>query len=119
LRFVVLGSSLARLFSKQVPGTRNEEQEMPALHISVAGQVQGVGFRWACRRQAQALGLAGWVRNRADGSVEIHVEGNAAALEPFAAWCREGPAGAVVRRATVQPAAISGAVAFVIRLDEE
>ena len=90
-----------------------------ALHITVAGRVQGVGFRWVCRREARALGVTGWVRNRSDGAVEMHAEGAAEALDALQAWCREGPSGAVVRQVSATPATPTGASTFDIRLDED
>lgn len=63
----------------------------------VTGRVQGVGFRVATRRKAQALGLSGWVRNCADGSVEGLVAGpNHAAVVNLRDWLRLGPPGAKV-----------------------
>ena len=47
------------------------------IHASVTGRVQGVCFRYATREEALRLGLGGWVRNRADGSVELKNEGEA------------------------------------------
>jgi acylphosphatase len=64
--------------------------------IIVRGYVQGVSFRWYTRREASALGLDGWVRNLADGSVEIVAEGERAVLAELIAWAREGPSGAEV-----------------------
>lgn len=64
--------------------------------ILVAGRVQGVGFRWWVVRQAAALGLTGWVRNRCDGRVEILAAGAEAALDELAERCRRGPSGARV-----------------------
>ena len=61
------------------------------LHVVVRGRVQGVGFRYAAYRRAESLGLAGWVRNRADGSVEAEFDGPRLALEAFLDWCSEGP----------------------------
>ena len=66
------------------------------LEATVTGRVQGVGFRWFARDRATALGLSGWVRNRADGSLEILAEGPAEALEAFEAALRLGPPGAAV-----------------------
>jgi acylphosphatase len=63
----------------------------------VEGSVQGVGFRYSARREAQGLGLCGWVRNREDGDVEVWAEGPPCALADFLAWLEEGPPGAVVR----------------------
>jgi acylphosphatase len=58
----------------------------------VTGRVQGVGFRAATRRKAQALGLTGWVRNRNDGAVEGMASGkDEMAVESFHQWLRQGP----------------------------
>jgi acylphosphatase len=62
----------------------------------VHGQVQGVGFRYACARQAADLGVSGWVRNRPDGTVEAVVQGEPAAVEALVAWLGHGPAHARV-----------------------
>jgi len=66
------------------------------LHIFVRGRVQGVSFRAYTQQRAQALGLRGYVRNLADGDVEIVAEGEREALEQLLAWARRGPSGAVV-----------------------
>jgi acylphosphatase len=50
-------------------------------HLIVKGRVQGVGFRWFTREQAEARALAGWVRNLKDGTVELEVEGEAALID--------------------------------------
>jgi acylphosphatase len=60
------------------------------------GTVQGVFFRDSCRREAQARGVAGWVRNNADGTVEAAFEGEDADVEQMVAWMRHGPRGARV-----------------------
>ena len=65
---------------------------MRSRQIRVKGQVQGVGYRYALRDEAQRLGITGWVRNRSDGSVEALLQGDAAALERLIAWARRGPA---------------------------
>lgn len=63
----------------------------------VTGRVQGVGFRVATRRKAKALGLHGWVRNCADGSVEGLVAGPSLAIvTSLRDWLRRGPPGAKV-----------------------
>jgi acylphosphatase len=67
-------------------------------HLRIAGRVQGVGFRDALRAEALAQGLAGWVRNRADGSVEAVLQGEPAAVDAVAAWARRGPWAARVDR---------------------
>lgn len=62
-----------------------------ARRVVVHGRVQGVGFRDATVQAAFELGVAGWVRNRRDGSVEAFVQGDAGAVERFVEWCRRGP----------------------------
>jgi len=73
------------------------------LHIS--GRVQGVGFRYSMRHEAERRGVRGWVRNRADGSVEALLAGDAEAIEALTAWARQGPPGAKVTEVQVLPAA--------------
>jgi len=72
-----------------------------AFRAVVAGRVQGVGFRHSAVRHARALGIAGSVANRLDGSVEVVAEGDAASLERMLAWLRRGPPGAHVREVQV------------------
>jgi len=62
-----------------------------AVHMRASGRVQGVGFRFFVRQQASARGVKGWVRNRSDGSVEIHAEGEHEILDDFIACVKEGP----------------------------
>lgn len=62
-----------------------------ARRLVVRGRVQGVGYRYAAVGVACDAGLAGWVRNRNDGSVEVFVQGGPDAVEAFVAWCRHGP----------------------------
>ncbi len=66
--------------------------------VVVHGRVQGVFFRDSARRRADAVGVAGWVRNRPDGTVEAVFEGDPEAVESLVAWCGEGPRGASVER---------------------
>ncbi|MCC6797416.1 MAG: acylphosphatase [Candidatus Hydrogenedentes bacterium] len=61
------------------------------LHMVIKGRVQGVGFRYSAYRQAQSLGLVGWVRNRSDGTVEAEFEGTRGALDSMLDWAKEGP----------------------------
>lgn len=69
------------------------------------GRVQGVWYRGSVCDEARRLGLSGWARNRADGSVEILAQGAPAALERLVTWCHEGPPLARVRSVerTVEP----------------
>jgi acylphosphatase len=62
-----------------------------AVHVRISGRVQGVGYRDWTERKATALGLSGWVRNRADGDVEAVFGGPAEAVDAMLAACREGP----------------------------
>jgi acylphosphatase len=75
---------------------------MIARKIVVEGIVQGVGFRWATRDEAVRLGIAGWVRNRSDGSVEAHVEGPPNVVEAMLDWLSRGPIGSVVASVSVE-----------------
>jgi acylphosphatase len=67
----------------------------------VSGRVQGVWYRESCRREAERLGVAGWVRNRPDGRVEIEAEGPRPAVDALLTWAGHGPPRAVVDRVAV------------------
>jgi acylphosphatase len=67
-----------------------------ARHVCVTGRVQGVFFRAWTRDQARELGIGGWVRNCADGSVEAHIEGDDAAIETLISRLHHGPRSAQV-----------------------
>ena len=79
--------------------------------VVVHGRVQGVFFRDSLRQRAQARGVAGWVRNRPDGSVEAALEGEPDAVEGVVAFMRAGPRGAEVERVDVaeeEPEGLTG-----------
>lgn len=86
--------------------------ERIAVRFRVRGRVQGVSFRAATRREAQQLGLHGFAVNQADGSVEVLVEGEPAAVERLADWLQRGPALARVDRLEREPAKATGRVGF-------
>jgi acylphosphatase len=75
------------------------------LHVLVSGVVQGVGFRWFVRERARRLGLSGWVRNRADGTVEVVAAGDPSQLHLFRRELLRGPDGAQVEALNDLPAA--------------
>ncbi|PWC03614.1 acylphosphatase [Agromyces badenianii] len=65
-------------------------------HVVVRGMVQGVGFRYSARLEAARLGIGGWVRNSADGTVEAEIEGDEASVEAMLAWLASGPPESIV-----------------------
>ncbi len=69
---------------------------LKTLHLNIRGVVQGVGFRVYMQREAQKLGVNGWVRNLADGSVEAVVQGESAAVDALVKWAHHGPRNARV-----------------------
>jgi acylphosphatase len=78
---------------------------MAARRLVIRGIVQGVGFRHATRGEARRLGLRGWVRNCADGSVEAVALGDEAQLDALERWARRGPPAARVDSVVVTPLA--------------
>ena len=73
---------------------------MAAKRLVIEGRVQGVGFRQWLVERAEAAGLAGWVRNRLDGTVEALISGETDAVEELVRLCRRGPRLAVVTSIT-------------------
>lgn len=73
------------------------------LRLVIHGRVQGVYFRDSMRREAQRLGIAGWVRNRSDGTVEAAVQGEPANVDLIVRWARRGPECAQVERVEIEP----------------
>ena len=74
-----------------------------AVRVAVTGRVQGVGFRYATLQEAQRRGLTGWVRNLADGRVEVLAQGSAAMVEDLISWLETGPRFAAVVGIDVLP----------------
>jgi acylphosphatase len=72
------------------------------VHIVVEGVVQGVGFRWFVYRLAESLGIAGWVRNLANGNVEIEAEAERSILEEFIKEVKVGPRSAHVTNLRIE-----------------
>jgi len=86
-----------------------------ARHVVVHGRVQGVGFRFATQREARRLGLVGWVANRSDGAVLVHVEGPALLVHEFEEWLAHGPVTARVERIEACDAPREDAAVFEVR----
>lgn len=85
---------------------------MRRVHVRVRGEVQGVGYRYTLRMVAREAGIAGWVRNRRDGTVEAELEGPAERVDEVLAWMAEGPPGADVTGAEVRDIALTGTPGF-------
>ena len=84
-------------------------------HVIAHGRVQGVFFRDATRREAEAAGVGGWVRNRPDGTAEAVFEGDPDAVERLVAFCRSGPGRARVERLDVTEEEPRGESGFAVR----
>ena len=91
--------------------------ELTTLRVRVEGAVQGVGFRDFAARQAAALNLSGWARNRADGAMEAFVTGNVKDIEKFVQACMKGPKGAKVTNIDLFADTDSGNEGFVVLPD--
>lgn len=83
--------------------------------LRIHGRVQGVWYRASAQGEASRLGLAGWVRNRSDGSVEALVMGPAVEVEAFIAWAHQGPPKAQVLRVEVSDTAVEAVSGFTQR----
>ena len=80
------------------------------VHVTIQGEVQGVGFRAFIERQAQERGVDGWVRNREDGSVEAVFAGASAAVDAMLDACRQGPRGARIDNLDVREEVAAGLI---------
>ncbi len=76
-----------------------------ARRLLITGNVQGVGFRYSMNQMARRLGVNGWVRNCADGSVEAVIAGQDELVEALTAWSRKGPENARVTHVEVHEVA--------------
>jgi acylphosphatase len=83
-----------------------------ARRYIVQGRVQGVGFRWFVQREAQMLGLSGWVRNNMDGNVEVLAVGTDEQLEALAAKLKSGPRAARVDHVAESSASAENVAGF-------
>ena len=73
------------------------------IRAVIKGKVQGVFFRMETQQAARRIGVAGWVRNRRDGSVEALIAGDAEKVDAMLAWCRKGPPMALVDDVEIHP----------------
>ena len=108
--------------ARRADGIAREQEELRSMATDlmrrraiVHGLVQGVWFRASVRERARAYGVAGWARNRADGAVEVALEGKADAVESLLRYCRTGPPGARVERVEVFDEAPEGLSGFTVR----
>lgn len=83
--------------------------------LVVHGRVQGVFYRESCRREALRQGVNGWVRNRPDGTVEVHLEGRPDAVAAMVDWAGRGPRDAVVERVESADEEPTGEAGFAVR----
>ena len=88
---------------------------MDAVEVICEGRVQGVFFRVSTQKQAQQLGLTGWVKNEVDGRVKINAIGSSERLDEFINWCRHGPPAARVSQVKVKQIKIAEYPDFEIR----
>jgi acylphosphatase len=82
--------------------------------VIVAGRVQAVGYRWACREEAVRRDVGGWVRNLPDGRVEAAFEGPVQDVDAMVEWCRHGPRWADVTSLDAAEEPVEGAIRFEI-----
>jgi acylphosphatase len=113
LKYLAVGTvksvSCAILLTKKAVVNRKKlmpnpsaSQELIRAHVFISGTVQGVGYRYYTARQAQRLGVNGWVRNLSDGRVEAVFEGSRKAVEEIISWCYRGSSAAVVKDVAVE-----------------
>lgn len=85
------------------------------IHVLITGKVQGVGYRFWTVNQAEKLGINGWVRNLADGSVEAVFEGDSQAIEQMIQACYTGSRAAVVEHVKVERGTFASIEGFKLR----
>jgi len=88
--------------------------ERVRLHLLISGRVQGVAFRYCMADRCRQLGVTGWVRNLADGSVEAEIEGDPKAVESAVAWARQGPPAARVAEVVTDERPVRSGTGFEI-----
>lgn len=101
----------------QSDSPRAERSGSIARHAIVSGSVQGVGFRHYTKLKARELGLSGFVRNLADGNVEVWAEGSPFAVLNLLRWLEDGPPAARVAEVSVREVEPACATRFEVRRD--
>jgi acylphosphatase len=81
---------------------------MRRIHVIVSGRVQGVSYRASTAHEARRLGLVGWVKNLADGRVELEAEGPSDVVDQLLTWCHAGPPAAKVTNIVVTERPVTG-----------
>lgn len=89
--------------------------DIKRFQVIIEGRVQGVFFRAYTRDEAVRLGLAGWVRNRPDGSVEAEIEGEKTAVDKMVQWFHQGSPHALVEKVQVTEKTPFGGSSFEVR----
>jgi acylphosphatase len=89
--------------------------DITTMNIRIEGEVQGCGFRDFAVREGNARKLKGWVRNRADGSLEAVASGPTKEVEAFIAVCMQGPSGSRVTAVDLQPVEPPQTLGFIRR----
>ncbi len=99
------------------PAAARQAGRVVRYRVVVSGRVQGVWYRETCKSQAAAAGVAGWVRNNDDGTVEAVLEGEEESVQRVLAWMRQGPPGAVVGNVDARAEEPVGESSFAVRGD--
>lgn len=86
------------------------------LQIKVSGRVQGVGFRYFAKCQAEKLDIKGFVQNQSDGSVYLEIEQEAVVLDKFLAWCKKGSPWSKVSNVDVKVGEVKNHSHFIIAI---
>lgn len=81
-----------------------------AVKLTIAGRVQGVGYRYSAQRKAEKLNLRGWIKNDYDGTVTLKCEGEARSVDAFITWCSKGPPYAHVTDVEIKNIPVEAAV---------
>lgn len=81
---------------------KSDVSDIETNRVRVRGKVQGVGFRFSTLRRAHELGVTGWVRNEADGSVQVLLQGTPDQIDRMLSWLQYGPPNASVEHVDVE-----------------